>query len=524
MQDGDIAADKGKPMMRIAAVIILAIGLSADARYALLVGSNQGGGSLQDLRFAESDARHFQEVLIALGDFTPDRVVTLCHPDSAALARALARMDDAMRADASAGRDGLLFFYYSGHADESRLLLGGSQGFPLNALQAYLDTSKIAVRIGIFDACRSGAVTAMKGGTRAEPFYLANRQRARGEVIIASSAVNEESQESELLRGSVFSHHFLNALRGSGDASGDRMITLNEAYQYAYRKTLETTALTGGGVQHPVYRFNIAGQGDIVLTNLAQDKSGVVLDKMCSGSFLVFSDDYTDVFADFSKKQGTEFFVSLPGGRYTVINAVGRDVRTSTFSVSDGSTSRLASDSLTTVPLALNRIKGEHQAAFETAEDPPLSTFTGGIGLGAFGLWKQTPREIGRGLSLSLGGSIFIRDNLDFFFDGAWLLAGPDGGIDAGVDYRFSSGRVVPVIGAGAAFYYFGREGGDFIDRAGAGFTAHGGLILKVNDRVRVAFRLPFTTIFNRAQESFAGAELRLLIAGPYEKVKVQDE
>jgi hypothetical protein len=44
---------------------------------------------------------------------------------------------------------------------------------------------------------------------------------AAGTAILSSSTADETSQESDRLRGSFFSHHLVNALRGAADRDGD---------------------------------------------------------------------------------------------------------------------------------------------------------------------------------------------------------------------------------------------------------------------------------------------------------------
>ena len=278
------------------------------ARYALLVGCNDGGSEVEQLQWAEADAGRFAGLLEALGGFDQSATVTLLHPDSAALDKELRLAGSRLRSSKSPEND-LFLLYYSGHADGLDMLLGTTR-YPLKKVQGYLDSFPAGIRIGIFDACQSGAVTAYKGGKRAEPFYLTNPQKIKGQVIIASTAANERAQESGSLKGSIFSFYWLSGLRGSADVSGDRRVTLDEAYHYAYRKTVETSTLTGGEAQHPMYRFNIHGEGDITLTDLAAGSGGIRFDRSCEGKFLVLSDSYTDIFADFSKKKKKVFLLN----------------------------------------------------------------------------------------------------------------------------------------------------------------------------------------------------------------------
>lgn len=54
-----------------------------------------------------------------------------------------------------------------------------------------------------------------------------------GRVYITSSAAGERAQESDEIQGSVFTHYLLAGLRGAADDSGDRRVSLEEAYRFA---------------------------------------------------------------------------------------------------------------------------------------------------------------------------------------------------------------------------------------------------------------------------------------------------
>ena len=201
---------------------VFATGAAEARRHALLVGDNYGGTGVDSLRYAQLDARRFQDVLTRLAGFDAADVQLLTDCDSLGLDNAL----KGMRARASA--DDLFLFYYSGHSDRDALRLGTTR-YSLEKLRNDFQAVPGQVKIGIFDACQSGMLTRFKGGTSIRPVSLDNLKNVYGQVIIASSAMDERSQESDQLEGSVFTHHWLNGLRGSADLSGDRKVTLNEA-------------------------------------------------------------------------------------------------------------------------------------------------------------------------------------------------------------------------------------------------------------------------------------------------------
>jgi len=98
-----------------------------------------------------------------------------------------------------------------------------------------------------------------------------------GEAILTSSAADEIALESREIGGSFFTHHLVSGLRGAADSSGDGIVTLAEAYQYAFSHTVSATAATVAGTQHPAYDYQLAGQGDLVLSELWRPNSALEL-------------------------------------------------------------------------------------------------------------------------------------------------------------------------------------------------------------------------------------------------------
>jgi hypothetical protein len=103
--------------------VALALGTqdaAATVRHAVVIGANDGGGTLEPLRYAEADAERLGSLLVELGDFDDSMVTVLFRPTEDQLRQALA--DHA--AIGEKYDDDLFLFYYSGHADASGLRLG----------------------------------------------------------------------------------------------------------------------------------------------------------------------------------------------------------------------------------------------------------------------------------------------------------------------------------------------------------------------------------------------------------------
>ena len=86
---------------------------------------------------------------------------------------------------------------------------------------------------------------------------LEGRVEAEGTAFISSSTADENSQESDRLRGLFFSHHLVNALRGAADRNSDGLVTLAECYEYTYAQTLRSSGQTLS-IQHPTYYRSVA--------------------------------------------------------------------------------------------------------------------------------------------------------------------------------------------------------------------------------------------------------------------------
>src|SRR6267154_5712888 len=215
--------------------------LAEARRFALVVGETKGGAGTRPLRYAERDARRMHAILTRLGGVRPEdaRLLTAATADEvrAAIADLSARAEQAK----ARGDETVLLVYYSGHAKDGDLRLGDTR-MSLLELRDSLRNAPADVRIGLLDSCQSGAITRAKGVRTAPSFDVQQAQaastRPRGLVLIASSSADEESQESDDIGASFFTHYLARGLLGDADASGDGKVTLAEAYTYAYARTV----------------------------------------------------------------------------------------------------------------------------------------------------------------------------------------------------------------------------------------------------------------------------------------------
>ncbi|MEC7947340.1 MAG: caspase family protein, partial [Myxococcota bacterium] len=284
-------------------------------RHALVVGANDGGGGLERLRYAEADAGRIVDVLTELGGFDADAVTVLASPDRDQLDAALRRHADLAR---SSSQD-LFFFYYSGHADARGLRLG-EELVPYRDLKQQIRDLRSEVRLGVLDACRSGEITRIKGFQVAAPFAAEDQLAAAGEAWLTATAADEQAQESDALRGSFFTHYLVSGMRGAADAqggqAGDGRVSLDEAYDYAFDRTVARTGRTDGGTQHPGYDFRLQGQGDLALTDVRRASARLVLPGSMAGEVTVLRLPDALPVAELAKAEGVEMVVALRPGRY----------------------------------------------------------------------------------------------------------------------------------------------------------------------------------------------------------------
>jgi hypothetical protein len=140
---------------------------------------------------------------------------------------------------------------------------------------------------------------------------------------MASSSAQELSQESDELRGSYFTHHLVTALRGAADSDGDGRVSLDEAYRYAYRRTLASTEQTQVGGQHVTLETNLGGQGDVAMTYPAAAKSQLELPAPLEGRVLVQHSSSGSVVAEVQKAKGSAVKLAFPAGAYEAVVRTG---------------------------------------------------------------------------------------------------------------------------------------------------------------------------------------------------------
>jgi hypothetical protein len=344
----------------VAASLLITAASTARAetrRIAVVVGSNRGNAAHAVLRYAEQDATKLAAVLGELGGLAPSDLLLLRGPSAGAVRGAL---DEAARRVSSWHAEGrgqvVLLFYFSGHSDGQVLELS-DQSLPFAELRQKMTASGADVRLMIVDSCRSGALLAVKGGTLGQAFdiRLADDLASTGEALIASSAAEEAALESAEIGASFFSHHFISGLRGGADLSGDGLVTLAEAFQYAAARTLRATSDTLVGPQHAAYDYHLAGRGDLVLTELRRPSAVLDLPPDFDRLLLVASSRQETV-AELGPRSARR--IAVPAGAYEVRAWRGGRTFGARVTLGQGQERRVAAGDLLPVTVGMAAQKG----------------------------------------------------------------------------------------------------------------------------------------------------------------------
>jgi len=303
-------------VMLTVAIAAPALGAGPVQRYALVVGANSGGADRPELRYAISDAEHFARVMVELGGVPEGHEILLRQPKLHELVDAFDTLTRFVNDGRRTGGRTEIVVYYSGHADETGLLIGGDR-YSYTTLRERLGRIPADVRIAILDACSSGAFTRVKSGKARPPFMVDESSDMRGHAFLTSSSESEAAQESDRIHASYFTHYLLSGFRGAADLSGDGKVTLSEAYQFAFNETLGRTIDTKGGAQHPSYDIGLSGTGDVVMTDVHQTNAILVLPEELDGRVFIRTASQ-ELVVELYKPRGRRVELAVEPGKYDI--------------------------------------------------------------------------------------------------------------------------------------------------------------------------------------------------------------
>lgn len=295
----------------------LAFSASASAepvRILVAVGHKVGLEEEHALKYADADAARVRDVLVGYGGVRRENAYVLAEPTRAQLYAAVDRARD--EAKKHRAEDVTLVFYFSGHGDHDAIHLGGDR-VTLADLGQKLAEVPAALRIAVTDACRT---TREKGFVADEPFAISTTtsNEATGQVWLHASSDGEAAQESDELRGAIFTHAWLNGLRGAADANGDARVTLEESFAFANSQTLIRSAKSSGVIQKPEAIVNLHELAPVVLTQTGANMATMSLPAGKDTHFLVYAAGAKSVVAELWGSPARRTALAIPPGRYVV--------------------------------------------------------------------------------------------------------------------------------------------------------------------------------------------------------------
>ncbi len=169
-----------------------------------------------------------------------------------------------------AGKEDSIILFFSGHGSYDPMRPKEFLFLAYDSDPDYLSTTAVkmagldflrgieAERVLIVaDACHAGGFSQMKAKSLSPSLklFLKEVSNSSGRAIITSGKEEQLSWELPGLKNSVFTHNLLEGLKGKADRDFDGIVTLNEAYRYAYRQTRTRTK----GHQHPQFEGRIVG-------------------------------------------------------------------------------------------------------------------------------------------------------------------------------------------------------------------------------------------------------------------------
>jgi hypothetical protein len=373
-------------------------------RFALIASSNDGGTNRARLRFANSDAESIGRVLGSLGGVRDSDLILVREATRDRLRQAFAELKNRMTNERRAKVRSEVFVYYSGHSDEDGLLLGGERvGY--RELRQWIDDVGADVRIAILDSCASGSLIRLKGGVHRAPFLSDVSIQARGHAFLTASSADEAAQESDRVGAAFFTHYLLSGMRGAADANRDQRVTLNEAYQFAYNETLQRTEASRAGAQHPAYDIQLAGTGDLVMTDLHASSSHLVLARELAGRIYV-RDGAGRLVAELRKDPTYPVELGLDAGLYRIVVDHDGQLAEGSFDLQSSGRTEVASNALAPMSAMLAVRRGDEPMRAGELSDSPAESPAGPDLAPAAGAEAQKPhayREVGFDLVLAPG-------------------------------------------------------------------------------------------------------------------------
>ena len=236
--------------------------------YALVVGvSRYRDAKIPKLELSDKDAKAFGDFLETQKEVFKNTRVTYLLNEKATKPEVEKYLYYTLP---KAGKNDTIILFFSGHGAYDPLRPDEFLFLAFDTEPDYLGTTAVkmsgleflkgieAERVLIIaDACYAGGFTRQKAKSPTPSFesFLKEIRNSSGTAIITSGNEKQLSWEVPKLKNSVFTHNLLLGLKGKADRDNDGIVSLSEAYEYAYARTKDETA----GHQHPQLEGKVIG-------------------------------------------------------------------------------------------------------------------------------------------------------------------------------------------------------------------------------------------------------------------------
>ena len=236
--------------------------------YAIVIGvSKYRDPKIPKLDLADKDAKAFGDFLKSQDKMFKEARVTLLLNEKATKSEVEKHLYYTLP---KAGKNDTIILFFSGHGAYDPLRPKDFLFLTHDVEPEYLGTTAVkmsgleflkgieAERVLIIaDACYSGGFSEMKPKAQAASLkmFLQEFRSSSGRAIITSGNEEQLSWEVPNLKESVFTHSLIEGLKGKADKDHDGVVTLSEAYEYAYNLTKDQTK----GYQHPQFEGKVVG-------------------------------------------------------------------------------------------------------------------------------------------------------------------------------------------------------------------------------------------------------------------------
>jgi hypothetical protein len=281
--------------------------------HVISVGANRGLTNEEPLRYAGQDAARFLDLMTELGNAARSGSKTIQKGDAEDVFSAI----EQVHKNTKDKTNDVFVFYFAGHGDDVSLHLGTDRLELTNLFEA-IEKLPFRLKLIIIDACRTSGGARNLGIEVGAGHAIQLKPLPSGTIVLHSTGFGEPAQESESLKGAVFSHYLMAGLRGPADSNQDGQVTFEEAYLYSYSKTIQRTAGSQYPVQHPAYDITLKGAGPIVLTRLNQGRAKLVFSPEEDSHLFVYRLPQGDLVAELAGDAEKPTMLTLPAGRFEV--------------------------------------------------------------------------------------------------------------------------------------------------------------------------------------------------------------